>query len=89
MRRLRSRIGCFAVVVGLTCAGCTPATQWTKAGATDEQLAQDLRVCNETAGQWGAAPYFDPRQGQIVSGQKDASQTQAACMLRRGWTLAP
>jgi hypothetical protein len=63
--------------------------QWTKAGASEQQLTQDLAICDETAAQWGAAPYFDPRRGEIVSGPKDASQTEAACMIRRGWTLSP
>ena len=72
----------------LACTACEAPTKWTKTGATDQQLAQDLQTCNETAAQWGAAPYFDPRKGQIIATQ-DASQTQAACMMRRGWTLAP
>ena len=87
----RSRTGSLLVIGAvLACAGCeAPKGQWTKPGATGQQLAQDLQSCDETAAQWGAAPYFDPRRGQIVSGPKDASQTQAACMMRRGWTLAP
>lgn len=73
----------------LTCAGCeAPRGQWTKVGATEQQLTQDLQTCGETAAQWGAEPYFDPRRGQMVTGPKDASQTEAACMMRRGWTLA-
>jgi len=86
-----SRVGRLFVIGAISaCAGCgAQATQWTKAGATEQQLAQDLQACNETAAQWGAAPYFDPRRGQIISGPKDASQTQAACMMRRGWILAP
>ena len=79
----------LVTAVVLACVGCAPAKHWTKAGATDQQLAQDLRTCNETAGQWGAAPYFDPRQGKLVTGQQNASQTEAACMMGRGWTLAP
>ena len=85
-----SLLGRFLVTaIVLTCAGCAPAGQWTKAGATDQQLAQDLRTCNETAGQWGAAPYFDPRRGKLVTGQQNASQTQGACMMGRGWVLTP
>jgi hypothetical protein len=90
-----SRIGHLLVIslvisAVLACAGCEASTkQWTKAGATEQQLAQDLQTCNKTAAQWGAAPYFDPRRGQIISGPQDASQTPAACMMRRGWTLAP
>jgi len=76
--------------VALACAGCAaPAGHWTKAGATEQQLAQDLQSCNQPAAQWGAAPYFDPRRGQIISGPQDASQTQGACMMSRGWILAP
>ena len=75
--------------VALTCAGCeAPRGQWTKVGATEQQLAQDLQTCDETAAQWSADPYFDPRRGQLVTPPKDASQTQAACMMRRGWTLS-
>lgn len=79
----------LAISAVLACAGCEAPTKWTKSGATEQQLAQDLQTCNETAGQWGAAPYFDPRRGQIISSTPDASQTQAACMMRRGWTLSP
>ena len=86
-----SRISHLLIVgAAVACTGCEAATaQWTKPGATEQLLAQDLRTCSETAAQWSAAPYFDPRRGQIISGPSDASQTQAACMMRRGWTLAP
>jgi hypothetical protein len=86
MLNQRSPLGRFLIVCSvLACAGCqAPKGQWTKAGATEQQLTQDLQTCDETAAQWGAAPYFDPRRGP-----KDASQTQAACMMRRGWALAP
>lgn len=90
MDRYGSRFGQLLILgTVLACAGCAPAGRWTKAGASDQQLTDDLDTCNRTAGQFGAAPYFDPRRGQIVSGQQDASQTQAACMMGRGWTLAP
>ncbi len=80
----------LAIVAVVACAGCgAPATKWTKPGASEQQLAQDLQSCNQTAGQWGAASYFDPRRGQIISGSQDASQTQAACMMGRGWVLTP
>ena len=87
----RSQLSRFLIISAiLACAGCeAPKGQWTKAGASEPQLTQDLQTCDQTAAQWGAAPYFDPRRGQIISGPKDASQTQAACMMRRGWTLAP
>ena len=90
MAKYSSRFGHFVVLSAMVaCAGCAPAGHWIKAGAGDQQLADDLQTCNRTAGQFGAAPYFDPRRGQIISGQQDASQTQAACMMGRGWTLAP
>ena len=86
-----SRIGHLLIVsAAIACTGCEiPTRQWTKPGGTEQQLAQDLRTCNATAAQWSAAPYFDPRRGQIIAGPTDASQTQAACMMGRGWTLAP
>lgn len=91
MHSHRPRLGqllAYGIVLG--CIGCeAPRGQWTKAGATEQQLAQDLQACNETAAQWGAAPYFDPRRGRVISGPNDASQTPAACMVRRGWTLSP
>lgn len=84
------RFGVLIVAALLACAGCEPSRgQWTKVGASEQQLTQDLAICHETAAQWGAAPYFDSRRGQIVAGPKDASQTEAACMIRRGWTLSP
>jgi len=91
MLRPWPKFGRLLVLAGvLAGAGCdVPRGQWTKAGATESQRAQDLRICDETAAQWGAAPYFDPRRGQIVSNPPDASQTQAACMMRRGWILSP
>jgi len=80
----------FAVGAVLACAACGgAATQWTKPGASAKQLEQDLEACNQTAAQFGAAPYFDPRRGQIISGSQDASQARAACMMGRGWTLVP
>ena len=80
----------LAIAAALASTGCAvPAKNWTKPGATEQQLAQDLAACNQTAAQWGAAPYFDPRRGQLISGAQDKSQAQAACMMGRGWVLAP
>jgi len=91
IRSCRSELSRLLIIAALlACAGCgAPASHWTKAGATEQQLAEDLRSCNQTAAQFGPAPYFDPRKGQLITGPKDASQTEGACMMGRGWTLAP
>jgi len=84
--KLAGIVAFAALLCSAACASTQLAQHWTKPGANPEDLDNDLRICERIAPHWGAQPYFDPRRGQLVT-PDDASQTQAACMMRQGWTL--
>lgn len=84
--KLAGIVAFAALLCSAACASTQLAQHWTKPGASAEDLDKDLRTCKRMAPQWGAQPYFDPRRGQLVT-SNNASQTQAACMMREGWTL--
>ena len=84
--RLAGAIAAVALLCSVGCESTQLAQHWTKPGATAQALDNDLRTCERIAPQWGPQSYFDPRRGQMVT-PRDASQTQAACMMRQGWTL--
>ena len=82
-------VAAFALAGLSALAGCVASrVDWSKPGASETDLQQDLSACHAEA--INLAPQvYDPRTMGVISDPQETSRLAAACMTGRGWQLMP
>jgi hypothetical protein len=73
----------IATLAAALCAGCTPSINWTKPGASAEQVRVDLASCTLEAEK--AIP-GNPAAGAAMADGESVGLLRRLCMEGRGYT---